>query len=266
MTSIKLRREGRIQPLQSLRGLFADHSGDRVLFVSPHDDDANIGAGLAIAQLVAEGCEVHVAIASDGRMGYCSAEEQKSIVAIRARETVAAYSLLGVKAEHIYRGDFPDGILYQYLGRRPAQPADPELRGHTGLQNYLTWVLRRVRPSAVFLPASTDLHPDHQAVYKDLLISLFHAGGEIWPELGEPCAVPAVFEFPLYVALDGDPDVMIEAQTEVFQRKLDSIAAFASQRQIKVTVDNIRASGPREYLRNLNFAFYNPAVYRQLFA
>ncbi len=64
------------------------------------------------------------------------------------------------------------------------------------MQNAITYALRQVRPNRVFLPTSADLHPDHQIVHEEMLISLFHAQGNIWPELGPPIAeVPKVYEF-----------------------------------------------------------------------
>jgi hypothetical protein len=67
------------------------------------------------------------------------------------------------------------------------------------------------------------------------------------------------------VALDGPPEVKLEADPELFQKKLDAIAAYASQKQIKACVDNIREAGPVEFFRNLRFAIYRPALYKKLF-
>ena len=77
---------------------------------------------------------------------------------------------------------------------------DPtEVEGASGLQNAYPHVLRQVRPTRVFLPTITDLHPDHRIVNEEMLISLFHAQGSIWPELGPPVAVvPAVYEYATY--------------------------------------------------------------------
>ena len=65
--------------------------------------------------------------------------------------------------------------------------------GHTGVQNAFTLFLRRIAPSRVFVPTASDLHPDHKVANQEMLISLFHAQGEIWPELGRPLeAVPGL--------------------------------------------------------------------------
>ena len=97
------------------------------------------------------------------------------------------------------------------------------------------------------------------------MISMYHANGDIWPELGQPCALPQVYEYPTYVAMDAPPDLMIEAEAELFARKLDSVRCFASQLQIEALVQSLREAGPVEFLRNLRFTLYSPSVYRPLF-
>ena len=57
------------------------------LFISPHDDDVIIGAGLLIQLAVKENVPVYILIVTDGSMGYCSAEEKDSITDIRRKET-----------------------------------------------------------------------------------------------------------------------------------------------------------------------------------
>ena len=46
------------------------------LFVSPHDDDLVIGAGLWMQAAVAAGIDVQVLVVTDGRMGYCTLEQR----------------------------------------------------------------------------------------------------------------------------------------------------------------------------------------------
>ena len=83
------------------------------------------------------------------------------------------------------------------------------------MQNAITYALRQIRPNRVFLPTSADLHPDHQIVHEEVLISLFHAQGNIWPELGEPIAeVPKVYEFACYCDFPEPPQIRIETPPE----------------------------------------------------
>jgi LmbE family N-acetylglucosaminyl deacetylase len=157
--------------------------------------------------------------------------------------------------------------LTQYQGRRPANPDEEHIAGYVGLQNALTHHLRRVRPDRVLVPAPTDLHPDHQITHNELMISLFHAAGAIWPELGAPLAeVPKVYEMAIYCDFDVPPNLELRGSDELFDNKLKSIAAYRSQEQIARIVDIQRASGPYEYLREVNFRFYSPERYKHLFA
>lgn len=241
-------------------------AAETLLFIHPHDDDANIGAGMTIALAIEEGFNVQIAIATDGSLGYCSPEEQTTIAGIRRAEAIAAYAALGVPAQNLHFLGYRDGTLYRYIGRRRAEPGDPQFAAYTGLENTLTHLIRSVAPQCIFVPASTDLHPDHQAVNKELMISIYHAAGAIWPELGAECALPQVYEYPTYVKLAEPPNLMIQGDAALLERKLASIRCYASQRQIERVVDNIRQAGPVEFLRNIQFQLYHPAVYRALFS
>ncbi len=266
MTRLHLRADAGITITASLAAALGGSARDeRWLFLQAHDDDANVGVGMTIALAGAEGFAVHIGIVTNGCMGYCDLEDQPRIVEIRQAEAVAAYRFLGVKRENLHFLGFDDGRTYQYLGRRPAAAGDPEVAGHTGLENHLTQLIRLVAPQRIFTPASTDIHPDHQAVHKEVLISIYHAAGEIWPELGRPCALPEIYEYPTYVEMAKPPDVMLEGAEELFQKKLDSLACYVSQRQFGAVVRRIKEAGPLEFFRNIRFALYQPSVYKPLF-
>ena len=237
------------------------------LFISPHDDDVVIGGALMIMSALKEKVPVHVAIVTDGAMGYCSTKEKNSIAAIRREETYASFQALGVKRDNIHWLGFPDCQLYQYTGRRPAQSGEAaEFKGFTGLQNSFTELLRRVRPNQIFMPTFTDLHPDHRLVHSEMLISCFHASGSIWPELGKSLSrAPYIHEIAVYCNFPTPPRLRIKAPQWAFLRKLDAIAKFRSQKQIQSVVEIVRRGGPLEYLRPVQFALYNAAIYRDMF-
>jgi LmbE family N-acetylglucosaminyl deacetylase len=135
------------------------------------------------------------------------------------------------------------------------------------MQNAFPHVLREVRPTRLFLPTASDLHPDHRIVNEEVLISLFHAQGQIWPELGEPIAeVPKVYEFAVYCDFPEPPQIRVETPPAMLETKLQGILAYASQEQIGGLVEVQRSAGPVEYLRELKFNFYSPGQYHPLFA
>lgn len=237
------------------------------LFICPHDDDIVGGAGLLVQLAVKENVNVHILIATDGGMGYCSLEEKDSIAQIRRDETFECYQALGVPEENIIWIGFPDCRLHSYRGRRAAKPQDVAvIEGHTGIENAFTYHLRRVNPTRCFVPTSTDLHPDHKIVHEELLISMYHASGAIWPELGTPIEkIPYIHEFACYCNFPEPPHLQIRTPEAMLDKKLNALAAFRSQRQIGAVVEIIRDVGPVEYIRELEFKLYDPREYDVLF-
>ncbi|MFC1795389.1 PIG-L family deacetylase, partial [Planctomycetota bacterium] len=69
---------------------------ERLLMISPHDDDAVLGAGLLIQLAKREKIPVHILIVTDGSMGYCSLDEKDRIAEIRRNESFECYQSLGI--------------------------------------------------------------------------------------------------------------------------------------------------------------------------
>lgn len=240
---------------------------EKFLFISPHDDDVVLGAGLFIQLAIKEKVPVYLLIVTDGTMGYCSKQQKDTIGEIRRKETEECYKTLGIPQENIIWLGFPDCRLNYYRGRRPAKSDDAAvLEGFSGLQNSFTHWIRRIAPSQCFLPTSSDLHPDHRIVHEEFLISLFHAAGNIWPELGSKIErVPYVHELGVYCDFPQPPRLRIRTTEALLENKLRAVGAFRSQEQIGSLVDIIRKSGPYEYLRELEFKLYQPAAYYEMF-
>ncbi len=237
---------------------------ERWLFISPHDDDVALGAGLLLQKAVEEGVDLSIVITTDGSMGYRDLAQREGIAEIRRAETIESFALLGVR--DVRWLGFPDCDVARYLGRRRAERGERgAIEGFTGLQNAYVHVLRALRPNRVFLASGSDFHPDHKNVYQEALISLFHAQGDVWPELGPSIEeLPRVYEMPIYRAFDGRPDIEIEADAAHLERKLEAIAVYRSQaRQIELLVANLRSSRPLEYLKATDFAFYTPEIYSE---
>jgi LmbE family N-acetylglucosaminyl deacetylase len=236
------------------------------MFVAPHDDDLCLGAGLLMQAGVKAGVDVRAVIVTDGSLGYCRPEDESDIVDIRYRETVNSFRALGIGEEQIQFLGFPDGGLTPYIGRKKYQGAGPEVNGYTGLQNSLTSVLRTHRPARVFVPSPADLHPDHRITHSELMISLFHATGAIWPELGAALLdVPCVYELAVYCDFLQPPNLELISSEDVFKVKLDSVQAFQSQVQIAALVESVRKSGPYEYIREVGFPLYSAETYKPMF-
>ena len=237
------------------------------LFVSAHDDDIAVGAGLTLLAGLANGVTSFAAYCTNGGMGYCSPEQRLNIAQIRQEEADRSFEYLGLPGENLIRFDYNDGSLMLESGRRFALPEESnELCGAVGLQNSLTWLLRKVKPTRLFLPNHRDLHPDHKAVHTDLLISIFHAWGTMWPELGEPStAIPKLYEYAAYSDFVSPPTMRIRVPDELVSRRLESIAVYKSQKQIGLIVEGLRKVGGVEYLLEMEFDIIQHEKYAMLF-
>jgi len=262
------RSANRVYRYDSLKGITGseDVSKETWLFACPHDDDIAIGGGLWMKAACEAGADVHLLAATDGRMGYCTESEKETIAQVRQAELIQSCKRLGLQdVAKIHMLGFPDCNLSRYLGRRPAAAGEPAFAGYTGLQNAFVQKLREIRPTRLFMPSAMDYHPDHQVVHNEMQISLFHAAGAIWPELGEPTAVPEVYELAIYCDFPEPPNLQLKCDDEQFQAKLDAIACYQSQKQIDMLVQKVKDAGAVEYLREVNFKFYSATAYLHLF-
>jgi len=222
---------------------------------------------LLIQLAVHEGLPVHILIVTDGSTGYCSEEDRDSIVDIRRKEALESYHYLGVAEENIVWLGFQDAHIHSCLGREQAKSnRDLSIKGFTGLRNAFTYYLRRIKPTQCILPTRNDLHPTHHIVYDEFLISLFHASGDIWPELGKPlAAIPHAHEIAVYCDFAAPPTLRMATPISYLENKLKAIGAFRSQRQISSMIENIRNCGPEEYLRTIELELYRSSKYRGMF-
>jgi LmbE family N-acetylglucosaminyl deacetylase len=255
------------------------------MVISPHDDDAVLGAGLLIQLAKRENVPVHIMIVTDGSMGYCNIKTRDMIAEIRRSEAFKCYQSLQMPKANIVWLGFPDCQISNFRGRRPAsgqgsgvrnQKPDPRslipdpsglsIKGFVGLQNTFTYYLRKIRPTQCFLPEGADLHPDHRIIYEEFLISLFHSAGNIWPELGRPLnKVPYINTYAVYCDFTEPPTLRMRTPISYLEKKLKAIAAFRSQKQISSLIENIRSFGPEEYIRSIDFKLYHPLSYRNKF-
>ncbi len=120
---------------------------ERFLFVGPHPDDIEIGAGATAAKLAAAGKAVCFLICTDGRFGDTFCEEKGDALAKRReQEALASAARLGVKDVRFLR--FSDGNVYDYAAFR----------------NAIARVIGEFGPNVVFAPdpcVISECHADH---------------------------------------------------------------------------------------------------------
>lgn len=121
----------------------------RFLFIGPHPDDIEVGAGATVSRLRSEGKEVSFLICTDGRYGLSNAPAGTSpeeLAGIRRGESISAARILGV--DDVRFLDLPDGGFY----------------GQDELQRGIARVIGEVQPEIVFAPdpfVSSECHADH---------------------------------------------------------------------------------------------------------
>ena len=121
----------------------------RYLFIGPHPDDIEIGAGATVAQLVQEGKQVSFLICLDGRFGMENMTEEitpEELIEIRRKESIAGAKALGVEDVHFL--GLSDGGFYKNKDL---------LRG-------MARVIGETQPQILFAPdpfVASECHVDH---------------------------------------------------------------------------------------------------------
>lgn len=88
-------------------------SFNRYLFIGPHPDDIEIGAGATAAKLAEMGKEICFLVCTDGRFGDGAVDESIStdkLIEIRRQEAIKSAEFLGVRCVRFL--GFSDGALY----------------------------------------------------------------------------------------------------------------------------------------------------------
>jgi len=127
-----------------------------LLVVAPHPDDEVIGCGGLIQQVLAMDGQVTVIIMSDGAASHPGSDSYppERLVAIRAIESYAGLSHLGVDRSQIHMLGLPDGRSDEWsefgeLGKLLDKAYD-----------------------LIALPSPVDNHPDHRATYTIIMARL----------------------------------------------------------------------------------------------
>jgi LmbE family N-acetylglucosaminyl deacetylase len=210
---------------------------ERVAVLSPHDDDAALGAGYILQAARANGGEVYIFIFCNGCAGYSSPEEKKTIVATRRRETMAAYAALDVPEDHIVRFDYPDFSLLPNLGWQMPWNVDGTMACHLR-------ALRDRHITRVVVPNGYREHIDHEATYRIGAYDAPQAGDPILADWGLAPPVRSIVQYAVWGDFSPEDALVsgesvelranraIVARPSVEERVQKAIRAFRSQGQI----------------------------------
>lgn len=159
----------------------------KMLLVLAHPDDESFGMGGTIAKYVAQGVEVHVAIATDGAAGSVEAEfvdRREQLVEIRTEELAQASRALGFKLHNLGYRD--SGYINDPANEHPEAFINCDLDEAIGR---VVKLIREIRPQVVVTHDETGgyFHPDHIQCWR-ITTPAFYAAGDAsqYPDLGEP--------------------------------------------------------------------------------
>lgn len=172
----------------------------RLLVLAPHTDDAELGCGATIARMLEEQVDVTIAAFSSAQESLPPDLDPNTL----RDEFRAATQSLGV----------PDSnaIVFDYPVRKLSYYRQEVLEELVGLR-------RRVDPDAVFLPAGTDLHQDHQV--------LFNEGLRAFKDL-----TVLGYELP-WNHIDFSAQAFFRLEGRHLDAKLRALSAYASQLRLQ---------------------------------
>src|SRR6516162_3520215 len=175
------------------------------LFIAPHPDDAELGAGGTVLHLLKQGKRVGVLDLTDGEPTPHGSPE------IRQRETAAATAVLGLT----WRGN---------LGL-------PNRKLEAGLEERKTLaiVLRQLRPRVLFAPYWEDAHPAHVAATQLVESARFWAKLTKTDMPGEPFYSERIFYyFSIHLRIHPAPAFVMDISPHI-EEKLHALACYESQ-------------------------------------
>ena len=214
--------------------------GEKVAFLSPHDDDVVLGAAYLLSATVEAGGIPLVFIFCKGDAGYSVAEEKSTIVKTRKKETLKAYGKLGVKQDNLFDSNIPDFSLPPYVNR--------DLPRGKGLFEEQVKIFRKEKVSRVVFSSGFFEHWDHTAVFHMGIYTSPQAGDPILADLGKPHAPKSYYAYSVWgdfepspsdsSGLRADKGILIDKKQEETIR--DAIRVFSSQRKIFKTIVDYR--------------------------
>jgi len=205
--------------------------GETVAFLSPHDDDAALGAGYLIRAVQKAGGVPVVLIFCKGDAGYTEAKAKRTIVARRRREAYAAYDALGVPPENVVRFDRPDLSLVGHVDR--ISPA-----GRKGVVEKLIGGLRARKARRIVFTSPHYENWDHTAVHMLGMYATPQAGDPLLADLGPPSPVETLLVYSVWGDFPPRPGGGLRADLGILARDRDekavreALAHFASQTDI----------------------------------
>ncbi len=223
---------------QDINALFPDFGKDEVLAVmSPHDDDAIIGAGYAMLAAKKAGADVYVVIFCRGDAGYSTIAEKETIEDVRTAETFDCYERLGIPHDHILRLNFGDFSAFGNIGWTKAD-------GNPGDMPVLLRFMREKKVTRVMVPNHHREHIDHTAAHIMSSFDVPQAGDSALVDYGTPHSVKSVLEYSVWADLAPDDALVngrpsnlranrvLAVSRDIEEEIANAVSAYVSQIEI----------------------------------
>lgn len=124
--------------------------GKSILVVAPHTDDAELGCGASIARFVEESWIVSIAVFSTAEQSLPKGVPPDAL----RQEFYSAMRIMGIPESQLYVFDYPVRKLSYHRQE---------------VLEDLVQLKKALSPSIVLVPASSDLHQDHQVLHMEAL-------------------------------------------------------------------------------------------------
>lgn len=186
----------------------------KILVISPHTDDGELGAGGTIAKFVEEGSDVYYAA-----MSWCESSIPEGMEkSILKKECRSATETLGLPADNV--------ILLDYEVRKfPLQRQD--------ILDSLIELNKEIRPDLVLLPSSNDTHQDHRTIHEEG-VRAFKKTSSMWG-----------YEHP-WNNLTFTTDIFIKLEERHMENKIKTLEQYRSQ--------DLKSYFNPEYIRSWAFS------------
>jgi len=178
------------------------NSSNIVLAISPHTDDAELGAGATIARWVGEGKEIFYVALSTARKSI----PQSLPADTMKTEAKQATKVLGIKEENLYIYDFEVRVFSKFRQE---------------ILDLLISLREQLKPSIVLLPSLKDTHQDHITVVEEGFRAFKHT-------------TILSYELP-WNLLSFAPSLFVSLKKEHLDRKIEAINCYKSQKQKNFT-------------------------------
>jgi len=170
----------------------------KILLLSPHTDDAELGCGGLISKLKSNGCDLFYVAFSN-----CSKSLPKNISPdTLTKECFKATSKIGIKKKNVIIFDYPVREFFKH---------------RQDILDNLLEIKKKINPDLTLTPCSYDIHQDHRVIY-DETIRAFKQKTIIGYELPWNC-------------FKSISNINVELSKKNVAAKIESLRCYVSQRK-----------------------------------